>query len=239
VHQAKESVSAIAPGVAGCTAAEARCCNGAETRVYGDQADGRDPWARTERQGLYQPPLPLSRRCRCGAAGGKNRTKSRILPTSSFGYAKVHYRGLVKNRQRRWLSCGLANLFIVRRRLPERRRVSELLRPPPENHGKRSRSIWQTDQISIVNMMLECVTHAPRESRWRDTVTGKTATEILHCGHNGIQSMEVNNGGANHRHQLSSLFGHIVFEWPDEQTVIKHACGCFGVWCNFGETVAH
>jgi transposase, IS5 family len=34
-----------------------------------------------------------------------------------FGYAKVRYRGLAKNRQRLWLSCGLANLFIVRRRL--------------------------------------------------------------------------------------------------------------------------
>jgi transposase, IS5 family len=32
-------------------------------------------------------------------------------------HAKVRYRGLAKNRQRLWLSCGLANLFIVRRRL--------------------------------------------------------------------------------------------------------------------------
>jgi transposase, IS5 family len=34
-----------------------------------------------------------------------------------FGYAKVRYRGLAKNQQRLWLSCGLANLFIIRRQL--------------------------------------------------------------------------------------------------------------------------
>jgi transposase, IS5 family len=34
-----------------------------------------------------------------------------------FGYAKVRYRGLAENQQRLWLSCGLANLFIIRRQL--------------------------------------------------------------------------------------------------------------------------
>jgi IS5 family transposase len=34
-----------------------------------------------------------------------------------FGFAKVRYRGLAKNTHRLWVTCGLANLFIVRHRL--------------------------------------------------------------------------------------------------------------------------
>ena len=34
-----------------------------------------------------------------------------------FGFVKVGYRGLAKNTQRLWVTCGLANLFMVRRRL--------------------------------------------------------------------------------------------------------------------------
>ena len=57
---------------------------------------------------------------------GKNRTKSKVRAKVEhpflvikrvFGFAKVRYRGLAKNTHRLWVSCGLANLFIVRHRL--------------------------------------------------------------------------------------------------------------------------
>ena len=56
----------------------------------------------------------------------KNRTKSRVRAKVEhpfrvikrvFGFVKVRYRGLAKNTQRLWVTCGLTNLFIVRRRL--------------------------------------------------------------------------------------------------------------------------
>ncbi|CUS36286.1 hypothetical protein COMA2_210072 [Candidatus Nitrospira nitrificans] len=34
-----------------------------------------------------------------------------------FGWAKVRYRGLTKNTHRLQISCGLANLYVARRRL--------------------------------------------------------------------------------------------------------------------------
>jgi len=34
-----------------------------------------------------------------------------------FGGATVRYRGLAKNTERLWVTCGLTNLFMVRRRL--------------------------------------------------------------------------------------------------------------------------
>jgi IS5 family transposase len=57
---------------------------------------------------------------------GKNRTKSGVRAKVEhsigvikrvFGFAKMRYRGLAKNRQRLWVSCGLSNLFVVRHRL--------------------------------------------------------------------------------------------------------------------------
>jgi IS5 family transposase len=57
---------------------------------------------------------------------GKNRTKSKVRAKVEhpflvikrvFGFAKVRYRGLAKNTQRLWVTCGLTNLFIVRHRL--------------------------------------------------------------------------------------------------------------------------
>jgi IS5 family transposase len=56
-------------------------------------------------------------------ARGKNRTKSEVRAKVQhpfgvikrvFGFAKVRYRGLAKNTQRLWVSCGLANLSTVR-----------------------------------------------------------------------------------------------------------------------------
>ncbi|MBI2585016.1 MAG: hypothetical protein HYW28_03960 [Rhodospirillales bacterium] len=34
-----------------------------------------------------------------------------------FGFIKVRYRGLKKNTHRLFVTCALANLFVVRRRL--------------------------------------------------------------------------------------------------------------------------
>ena len=57
---------------------------------------------------------------------GKNRTKSTVRAKVEhpigvikrvFGFPKVRCRGLAKNAQRLWVSCGLANLLIVRHRL--------------------------------------------------------------------------------------------------------------------------
>jgi transposase, IS5 family len=56
----------------------------------------------------------------------KNRTKSQIrsrvehafrIIKGLFGFTKVRYRGLAKNLHRVQVSCVLANLFMVRRRL--------------------------------------------------------------------------------------------------------------------------
>jgi transposase, IS5 family len=103
--------------------------HGRETRVYGDQAyrgqraviRARAPNARDF----------TNRRCRhCGLVDAverrKNRTKSRVRAKVEhgigvikrvFGFAKVRYRGLAKNTQRLWVTCGLANLFIARHQL--------------------------------------------------------------------------------------------------------------------------
>ena len=57
---------------------------------------------------------------------GKNRTKSSVRAKVEhpfhvikrvFGGATVRYRGLAKNTERLWVTCGLTNLFMVRRRL--------------------------------------------------------------------------------------------------------------------------
>jgi IS5 family transposase len=103
--------------------------HGNETRVYGDQA--------------YRGQAVVIRACAPNAKDftnqryrhrggvdeverGKNRTKSGVRAKVEhpfgvikrvFGFAKVRYRGLTKNTQRLWVSCGLTNLFIVRHRL--------------------------------------------------------------------------------------------------------------------------
>jgi IS5 family transposase len=56
----------------------------------------------------------------------KNRTKSKVRAKVEhsigvikrvFGFSKVRYRGLAKNAHRLFVTCTLANLFIVRRDL--------------------------------------------------------------------------------------------------------------------------
>ena len=103
--------------------------HGKESRVYGDQAyRGQTtvicehaPNAKdfTNRRYRHRGVIDEVER-------GKNRTKSRVRAKVEhcigvikrvFGFAKVRYRGLAKNKQRLWVACGLANLFVVRRRL--------------------------------------------------------------------------------------------------------------------------
>src|SRR5215472_13274242 len=103
--------------------------HGNETRIYGDQA------YRGQKQVIraHAPKARdfINRRYRHRGVvdeveRAKNRTKSRVRAKVEhpfrvikrvFGFVKVGYRGLAKNPQRLWVTCGLANLFMVRRRL--------------------------------------------------------------------------------------------------------------------------
>jgi len=103
--------------------------HGRERRVWGDSAyTGQHavlracaPHARdfTQRKGGQQQPLSRMERAR-------NRWKSRVRARVEhplgvikriFGFTKVCYRGLAKNRHRLVVACALANLFMVRKRL--------------------------------------------------------------------------------------------------------------------------
>lgn len=103
--------------------------HGGESRVYGDQAyQGRQavirahaPHAKdfTNRRYRYRGVVDEVER-------GKNRTKSSVRAKVEhpfhvikrvFGFVKVRYLGLTKNTERLWVTCGLTNLFMVRRRL--------------------------------------------------------------------------------------------------------------------------
>lgn len=103
--------------------------HGHERRVYGDQAyQGQKatirehaPHARdfTNRRYRHRGVVDQVER-------GKNRSKSRVRAKVEhsigvikrvFGFTKVRYRGLTKNTHWLRVTCGLANLFIARRRL--------------------------------------------------------------------------------------------------------------------------
>ena len=103
--------------------------HGDETRVWGDSAYGgqrermlgKAPYAQdfTNRKGTRHKPLSNAERAR-------NRTKSKVrarvehpfhVIKQVFGFAKVRYRGLMKNTSRLHMLCALANLHMVRRRL--------------------------------------------------------------------------------------------------------------------------
>lgn len=103
--------------------------HGDETRVWGDQAyrGQRDvirehaPYARdfTNRRYRYKGGVDET-------AKARNRTKSKVRAKVEhsigvikrvFGFTKVRYRGLEKNAHRLFVTCALANLFIVRKRL--------------------------------------------------------------------------------------------------------------------------
>ncbi|MDR4468082.1 MAG: IS5 family transposase [Nitrospira sp.] len=103
--------------------------HGQETRVWGDSAysgqrDGirqHAPKAKSFVQAKAHRHRPLSE-----AERARNRTKSKVRAKVEhaflvikriFGWAKVRYRGLAKNTHWLQISCGLANLYMARRRL--------------------------------------------------------------------------------------------------------------------------
>lgn len=103
--------------------------HGDETRVYGDQAyrghqeviRAHAPNAKDFTNQRYR-----NRGMVDEVERSKNRTKSSVRAKVEhpfqvikrvFGFAKVRYRGLLKNTERLWVTCGLTNLFMVRRRL--------------------------------------------------------------------------------------------------------------------------
>ena len=103
--------------------------HGQETRVWGDAAYSGQrtvirqhaPKAKCFMHTKAQRYRPLSE-----AERARNRTKSKVRAKVEhaflvikriFGWAKVRYRGLAKNTQWLQISCGLANLYVARRRL--------------------------------------------------------------------------------------------------------------------------
>ena len=136
--------------------------HGAETRVYGDQAyRGRQavirahaPQAKdfTNRRYRYRGVVDEVER-------GKNRTKSSVRAKVEhpfhvikrvFGGATVRYRGLAKNTERLWVTCGLTNLFMMRRRLftPDRRIASAVLLPRRMNRKFAVRSTAHATKLA-------------------------------------------------------------------------------------------
>ena len=106
--------------------------HGAETRVWGDSAYAGQthvihavaPKARdfTHEKGARNHPLT-------DAQKAKNTTKSKVRAKGEhpfliikriFGFVKTRYRGLRKNAHRLFVTCALANLFMVRRVLLRR-----------------------------------------------------------------------------------------------------------------------
>jgi IS5 family transposase len=103
--------------------------HGEETRVYGDQAyrgqtaviREHAPRAKDFTNRRYRHRGVVDQRQRL-----KNRTKSKVRAKVEhaigvikrlFGFVKVRYRGLEKNANRLFVTCALANLYMVRRRL--------------------------------------------------------------------------------------------------------------------------
>ena len=103
--------------------------HGEETRVWGDSAyagqteiiKAHAPKALdfTHHKATRNHPLSMAER-------SKNTTKSRVrakvehaflIIKRIFGFTKVRYRGLMKNANRLFVTCALANLYKVRRRL--------------------------------------------------------------------------------------------------------------------------
>lgn len=103
--------------------------HGAETRVWGDSAytgqtdviRARAPQAQdfTHEKATRAHPLTAKQKA-------KNTTKSKVRAKGEhpflvikrlFGFMKTRYRGLLKNAHRLFVTCALANLFMVRRRL--------------------------------------------------------------------------------------------------------------------------
>jgi transposase, IS5 family len=126
------SVVASSANVADCTVLP-DLLHGEETRVWGDQSyrGQRDvirqhaPNARdfTQRRYRFKGVVDEIERA-------KNRSKSRVRAKVEhmfgvikrvFGFQKVRYRGLDKNAHRLFVTCALANLFVVRAHLLKQR----------------------------------------------------------------------------------------------------------------------
>jgi len=103
--------------------------HGAETKVWGDSAyQGKTAEIRASAPKAHD--LTNRRYRRQGvvdeATRAKNRNKSRVRAKVEhsiltikklFGFAKTRYRGLAKNAHRLSVTCALANLYVMRRRL--------------------------------------------------------------------------------------------------------------------------
>jgi IS5 family transposase len=103
--------------------------HGAETRVWGDSAytGQREAICRaaanakdfTHEKATRAHPLTDEQK-RKNTQKSKVRAKGEhpfLVIKRIFGFAKTRYRGLMKNAHRLFVTCALANLFIVRRRL--------------------------------------------------------------------------------------------------------------------------
>ena len=124
IHTVKASAANVADSLA-----LPHLLHGKETRVWGDQAyrGQRDVIRKRARRARDF----TNQRYRWGdrvdeRERAKNRTKSRIrsrvehafwVIKGIFKFTKVCYRGLAKNLHRLQVTCALANLFMVRRRL--------------------------------------------------------------------------------------------------------------------------
>jgi len=122
------TVVATAANVADCTILP-DLLHGEETRVWGDQAYRGQGEAIRE----VAPNAQDFTNRRCKHRGvvdevekAKNHTKSRVrakvehpfgIIKRVFGFVCVRYRGLAKNAHRLFVTCALANLFMLRRRL--------------------------------------------------------------------------------------------------------------------------
>jgi IS5 family transposase len=127
-HGLVHHVTATAASVADITELP-KLLHGAEDTVYGDQAywkaDHREHWQaeggcyRVNRRGTKKHPLTPHQK-----AINRARSRHRARGEHAFhvvkrlwGFVKVRYRGLAKNTARAFALFGLANLYLVRRRL--------------------------------------------------------------------------------------------------------------------------
>ena len=122
------SVAVTAANVADCQVLP-HLLHGKETRVWGDQAyRGQRDVIRAHAPNALD--FTNRRHRHRGVTDeverAKNRTKSRVRARVEhafgvikrvFGFTKVRYRGLVKNAHRLAVTCALANIFMVRKRL--------------------------------------------------------------------------------------------------------------------------
>ena len=103
--------------------------HGQETRVWGDAAySGQRDVIRHHAPDAqsFIPTKAHRHRPLSEAERARNRTKSKVRAKVEhvclvikriFGWATVRYRGLAKNTHWLFISCGLANLYVARRRL--------------------------------------------------------------------------------------------------------------------------